>query len=181
VARVRRAERLGAEAVRSATEIFNEYSGFIQAVIRFRAHNRSEEENLFQEFFLTLVRKPVPPDVRNIKSYLYRAIVSQVVDSMRRQESYERAVKKYVREARFPINNRPAENVFIEDAEERRNAVIAYFVRHLQEREAQAFVLRYRDNFSIGEIAVKMGVNVRTVSRYLSEGLRRLRKTLATR
>jgi RNA polymerase sigma factor (sigma-70 family) len=88
-------------------------------------------------------------------------------------------VKKYVKETRIPINNRPAGNVLIEDIEEQ-NAVIAYFVRHLQEREAQAFVLRYRDNFSIGAIAAKMGVNVRTVSRYLSEGLRRLRKTLAT-
>ena len=180
MARVRRAERLGAEAVQAAAEVFNEYGGFIQAVIRFRARNKSEEEDLFQEFFVTLIRKPVPPDMRNIKSYLYRAIVNHVVDSARMRESYHRAVKKYVREAGFPINNRPAENVLIEDAEEK-NAVIAYVVRHLQEREAQAFVLRYRDDFSIGEIAVKMDVNVRTVSRYLSEGLRRLRKTLATR
>jgi RNA polymerase sigma factor (sigma-70 family) len=179
VARVRRIERLGGETVQAAAEIFSEYDGFIRAVIRFRAHNKSEEEDLFQEFFVTLIRNPVPADVRSIKSYLYRAIVNHIVDSVRRRETSRRAVKKYVKETGFPINNRSAENVFIEDVEER-NAAIAYFVRHLHEREAQAFVLRYRDNCSLGEIAAKMGVNVRTVSRYLSEGLRRLRKTLAT-
>lgn len=179
MARVRRNERLGRDAVQSAAETFNEYGDFIHAIIRFRAPNKSEVEDLFQEFFLALIRKPVPPEVRNIKSYLYRAVVNHILDSVRTQEYHRRAVKKYVKETRIPINNRPAGNVLIEDIEEQ-NAVIAYFVRHLQEREAQAFVLRYRDNFSIGAIAAKMGVNVRTVSRYLSEGLRRLRKTLAT-
>jgi RNA polymerase sigma factor (sigma-70 family) len=88
-------------------------------------------------------------------------------------------VKKYVKETRIPINSRSAGNALIEDTEQR-NATIAYLARNLQEREAQAFVLRYRDNFSIGEIAARMGVNGRTVSRYLSQSLRRLRETLTT-
>ena len=95
------------------------------------------------------------------------------------RENYRRIMRDYVEKTGIPINNCPAGNVFIEDAEEK-DAVVAYFARYLQEREAQAFVMRYRDNFSIGEIAARMGVNVRTVSRYLSDGLRRLRKTLAT-
>ena len=60
-----------------------------------------------------------------------------------------------------------------------RGAALAYMVRHLREREAQAFMLKYRDNCSIGEIAARMGVERRTVSRYLSEGLKRLQRTLA--
>ena len=177
VAGSQRNEGLGGDAVRAAAEIFNAQGGFIRAVIRFQAHNKSEEDDLFQEFFLALIRKPLPANVRNVKSFLYRAIVNHVLDSVRMRENYRRIVRKYVEETGIPINSCPAENVFIEDAEEK-EAVIAYFARYLQEREAQAFVMRYRDNFSLGEIAVKMGVNVRTVSRYLSEGLRRLRKTL---
>jgi len=179
VAEVQSNEGRGGDAVRAAAEIFHTHGGFIRAVIRFQAHNRSEEDDLFQEFFLTLIRKPVPAHVRNIKGFLYRAVVNHVVDSVRRRENYRRLVKKYVEKTGIPINNGPAGNVFIEDAEEK-DAIVAYFARHLQEREAQAFVLRYRDNYSISEIAAKMGVSVRTVSRYLSEGLRRLRKTLAT-
>ncbi|MCX5643921.1 MAG: sigma-70 family RNA polymerase sigma factor [Phycisphaerae bacterium] len=180
MAESQRNEWLGSDAVRAAAEVFNTHGGFIRAVIRFQAHNKSEEDDLFQEFFLALIRKPVPADVRNIKSYLYRAVVNHILDSVRMRENYRRLVRKYMEETGIPINNCLAGNVFIiEDAEEK-DAVVAYFARYLQEREAQAFVLRYRDNFSVGEIAAKMGVNVRTVSRYLSEGLRRLRKTLAT-
>lgn len=179
VAGYRRRGRPDDDAVQRAVAIFNEYGDFIRAVIRFQAHERSWQEDLFQEFFLTLIRKPVPAEVRNIKSYLYRAIVHHVLDSVRARENYRRAMKKYAKKTRIPINNRSAESALIEDTEER-NATIAYLARHLQEREAQAFLLRYRDNFSIGEIATRMGVNARTVSRYLSESLKRLRETLAT-
>ena len=175
----RRRGRPGGDAVQRAVAIFSEYGDFILAVLRFQAHDRSWQEDLFQEFFLTLIRKPVPADVRNIKGYLYRAIVNHILDSVRARDNYRRAMKKYAKRARIPINSRLAANVLIADTEER-NAAIASLARHLQEREAQAFVLRYRDNFSIGEIAARMGVNVRTVSRYLSESLRRLRETLTT-
>ena len=179
MARVSRNARLGREAVQAAADVCNEYGSFIRAIIRFQSHDRSQEEDLFQEFFLTLIRKPVPADVRNIKSFLYRAVVNHILDSVRARQTYRRAVEKYAKETRIPINNRVAGNVLIEDTEER-NATIAYLARHLQGRAAQAFVLRYRDHFSIGEIAARMGVNARTVSRYLSESLRRLRETLTT-
>jgi RNA polymerase sigma factor (sigma-70 family) len=178
VAGVRRNGRPGSEVVRATARIFDEYGGFIRAVIRFQAHNRPDQEDLFQEFFLTLIRKPVPADVRSIKSYLYRAIVSHVLDSARVRENYHRAVKKYSKASRVSINSHLLRNAFIEDREER-DATIANYARHLQDREAQAFVLRYRDNCSNGEIAARMGVNAKTVSRYLSESHKRLRGTLA--
>lgn len=179
VAGVRRNGKLGGDPVRRAAEVFKEYGDFIRAIIRFQTHNRSPEEDLFQEFFLALIRKPVPAEVQNLKSYLYRAVVNHIVDSVRVRESYHRAVKKYAKETKISVNTRPPGNVLLDDTEER-NVTIAYFARHLQGREAQAFVLRYRDNCSIGEIAANMGVNARTVSRYLSGSIRKLRKTLAT-
>jgi len=179
VARYHRRGRPGDDAVERAIAVFSEYGDFILAVIRFQAQDRHWREDLFQEFFLALIHRPVPAEVRNVKNYLYRAVVNHVLDSARARESYRRAVKKYVKETRIPINSRSAGNALIEDTEQR-NATIAYLARNLQEREAQAFVLRYRDNFSIGEIAARMGVNGRTVSRYLSQSLRRLRETLTT-
>ena len=172
-------EVLAGEAVRLAAGIFEEYAGFIRAIIRFQTRSRSEEEDIFQEFFLVLIRKPVPGEVQNIRSYLYRAVTNHIVDSARRRENYRRAVKKYARQTRISINKRRVGNVLIDDTEEK-DAKIAFFARHLQEREAQAFVLRYRDNCGVGEIAAVMGVNTRTVSRYLSESIRKLRQTLAS-
>jgi len=176
VAGVRRKGRHGKDAVEAATAVFNEYGGFIQAVIRFQTAGKFDPEDLFQEFFLVLVHKPVPPDVRNIKSFLYRAVVNHVLDLVRRRARHGRDMKKYSEETRISINNRAARNAFIK---EEKGAAVAYMVRHLQVREAQAFVLKYRDDCSIAEIAATMGVNKRTVSRYLSEGLKKLRKTMA--
>lgn len=165
-------------ALESATRILNEYGGFIRAVIHFQAHNRPEEEDLFQEFFLALICTPVPADVRSMKAYLYRAIVHHLVDSTRAQQNYRRIIQEYVKENRIHVNTRSPTDAFIDD-EEQKEAMIACCARHMQEREAQAFVLRYRDRCSNEEIAVRMGINRRSVSRYLSAGLKKLRKMLA--
>ena len=165
------------EMVRAAADIVTRHDGFIRGVIRFQNCSRFDEEDVFQEFFLMLIRKPVPPDVRCLRSYLYRAIVHHVVDRIRHQVNYRRNLKKYAEQIRIPINNRSVRNALPEDGQ--RDAALAYMVRHLREREAQAFMLKYRDNCSIGEIAARMGVERRTVSRYLSEGLKRLQRTLA--
>lgn len=176
MAGVRGKGEYGKEAVKAAAGVFREYGSFIHAVIRFQAVGRLDAEDLFQGFFLVLVHKPVPPEVRNIKSFLYRAVVNYVLDSVRQQARHGHNMKKYSEETRISINNRAARNAFLTADE--KDTVIAYMVRHLQVREAQAFVLKYRDNCSLAEIANTMGVDKRTVSRYLSEGLKKLRKTL---
>ncbi len=173
---VRRKDKGREDAVEAAATVFREYGRFIHAVLRFQAADRFDLDDLFQEFFLTLVHKPMPPDVRNIRSFLYRAIFNYVLDLVRKQATYGRNLEKYAEAARICINNRPSENAFLE---EEGKAAVSCLVRYLQQREAQAFVLKYRDNYSIAEIAATMGVNKRTVSRYLSEGLKKLRKTLA--
>lgn len=168
------------EAAGAAGVVFREYGGFIRAVIRFQAGSRFETEDLFQGFFLILVRKPVPVDVRNIKSFLYRAIVNYVLDLVRKNASYQRNLQEYAEQTRILINNRPAENAFVGSTETERSATITQFVHLLQNREAEAFVLKYRENYTVAEIAAAMGVDRRTVSRYLSAGLRKLRENAAS-
>lgn len=165
-------------AVRTATAIFVEHGEFIRAIIRYQAGNKGDIEDLYQEFYLSLVRKPVPADVQDLKGYLYRAILHHVIDAARLRKTYSHNMKKYAKETRISINNGEMRNAFID--EEHKNAAVAGLVRHLQEREAQAFVLKFRDDCSIREIATRMGITKRTVSRYLSESLRKLHRRLAT-
>jgi RNA polymerase sigma factor (sigma-70 family) len=179
VARSRRKRRPGSDVVQAAARIFEEHGGFIRAIIRFQIQDKSEEEDFFQGFFLALIFRSVPAEVHNLRSYLYRAVTNYIRDSVRRRVCHVRALKKYAEEGGIAINNRPPENVLIEETEEQ-NVIVACFARHLQQRQAEAFVLRYRDNCSVGEIAAKMGVTARTVSRYLSESLKTLRRMLAT-
>jgi RNA polymerase sigma factor (sigma-70 family) len=163
--------------VQRATAIFAEHGEFIRTVIRFQAGGKLDVEDLYQEFYLALIRRPVPPDVQNLRSYLYQAVIHHVISAIRLRETYAHGMKNYVKETRISINNQETRRAFID--EEHRNAAVAKLARHLQEREAQVFTLKFRDDCSIPEIATRMGINKRTVSRYLSESLRKLHRRLA--
>ncbi len=160
-----------------ADAIFREHGEFIRLVLRHQAGSSLDVEDLFQGFYLVLIQKPVPAEVRDVRGYLYRALVHHVIDAARLRQTYAIAVKKYAQERKISINKRPAENAFID--EEQQDAAISSLARGLQAREAQALVMRYRDDCSILEIATRMGINKRTVSRYLSQSLRKLQRRLA--
>lgn len=165
-------------AVWAIAAIFEEHEEFIRIVLRHQAGNGLDVEDLYQEFYLVLLRNPVPADVRDLRGYLYRALVHHVINAARLREAYTHAVKKYAKERKISINNRDTRNALIE--EEQQDAAISSLARGLQVREAQALVMRYRDDCSILEIATRMGINKRTVSRYLSQSLRKLQRRLAT-
>ena len=161
----------------AAAALFEKYGDFIRTAIRFQAKNEFQEDDLFQEFFLVLATKPIPANVSNVKSYIYRALVNTVIESARRQAREDRCLKKHVEEVRNSINKRMPQTAIIR--QEERESVFGCLARQLRRREAEAVVLRYRDDCSISEIAQRMGVDRRTVSHYLSEGLRQLRRVSA--
>lgn len=161
-------------AAAAAAEVFAEHGNFIRAVIRFQASNEFLEEDLFQEFFLRLIAKPLPVNISNIRSYLYRAVTNAVVESARRRARQERCLKKHIEEIRISINKRTPQSAIIQTEE--RESLFRYLAGQLRRREAEAVTLRYRDDRSIAEIAREMGVDRRTVSHYLSSGLKRLRR-----
>lgn len=165
-------------AVERATTVFTEYEPFIRGVIHNQAEGKLDSEDLFQEFYLALVRNPIPEDVRDVRGYLYRAIRNHVISTIRFRETYSHLMKKYAREFRILINNQQARSASMDD--ERTKAEIDRLARHLPKREAQAFLLKFRDHCNLWEIAARMGVNRRTVSRYLSHSLRKLCRRLAT-
>lgn len=165
------------EAVRKAAALFAAYGSFIRAVIHFQAKNQFREDDLYQAFFLSLVHKPMPVDVRNVKGYLYRAIIHDVIDSTRRLDRHQHCLAEYAQEIRISINkSTPGDAIVMRDE---RESAFRCLTRQLRQREAEAVMLRYRDGYSIDEIASQMGVDKRTVSRYLSAALRRLRRDLA--
>ena len=104
-------------AARAAAAVFAEYGNFIRAVIRFQASNEFIEEDLFQEFFLLLVAKPLPVNIYNIKSYLYRAVTNAVIESARRRARQERYLKKHVEEIRITVNTATPQSAIIKTEE----------------------------------------------------------------
>lgn len=78
----------------------------------------------------------------------------------------------------LPAEGNP-ENVLIRKEETDR--IVRLIETRLRHSEAQAVILRYKNDYKIDEIALKMGVNTRTVSWYISTGLRKVRRFLGIR
>ncbi len=161
--------------VGTAAEVFAEYKDFIHLVIYSQVKNKSRADDIFQDFFLSLVSKPIPQDVKNIKSYLYRAICNDIVDTQRQVERYNAQIHKYQERCNFSINNMEPENALIRN--EQKNKMFDLIKGRLTSSQSQAIALRYGTNHTIKEVAEKMGVKCTSVSRYICTGLRRMRQS----
>ncbi|MCJ7730508.1 MAG: sigma-70 family RNA polymerase sigma factor [Sedimentisphaerales bacterium] len=159
-----------------AVEIFALHGDFIRKVIQYRIGDADLADDLFQNFFLSLVARPIPPDVRNVKNYLYRAIINDSFDAVRRVEQYQDRIQRYAERLKNPINKNHPENALIETEETEK--MFKMIELSLPPSESQAVTLKFRDNNSIGEAAKQMAVNKRSVSRYISVGLKKLRQIL---
>ena len=158
--------------------IFEEHAEYIHMVIRFHVKDENLADDIFQDFFLSLIAKPVPPGVTNIKSYLYRSITNDITDASRRAKRYQARIHRYAKHLELKTaKNRP--EVHISKAEEIEK-ILQTIKRHVSRSEAQAIELRHVNGYNVMDTARKMGVKKRSVSRYLSVGLNKVRKVFVT-
>ena len=159
-----------------AAEVFAEHGDFIHSVIYSQVKNKAQVDDIFQDFFLFLVYKPIPQNVKNIKGYLYRAITNDIIDATRRVERYSHHMHKYAEHFNHSINKRTPENAFINVEET--NKMFEVLKGRLTSSQFQAIALRYKNHYSIKKVAEKMDVKSKSVSRYISIGLRKIRQSL---
>jgi RNA polymerase sigma factor (sigma-70 family) len=159
-----------------AAQIITEYEDFIRSVIRLHIKNKISEDDLFQDFFLSLVARPIPTSIEDIKSYIYKAILHDVADSNRKKYRYMTNIKKYCKKNKNTINKNNPADALIE--EEEINSMCELIKEQSSSSGYNAIILRYRDGYSIQRVAEEMGVKNTSVRRYISVGLNRVRKYL---
>lgn len=167
------------KGVERGSAIFSKHGDFIRGVIRYHAKNEAQADDIFQDFFLSLVSRPVPTNIQNIKSYLYRAITNDIVDGTRRIEKYQGRMHRYAERLKYSPTEDNPENALIRNEET--DKIVRLIERRLRRSEAQAVILRYRNDYKIKDIAAQMGVNNRTVTGYVSTGLKKIRRFLGIR
>lgn len=167
------------DSVNTAYEVFAEHSSFIRAVIGSWVKNEAQADDIFQNLFLSLVHKPVPQGVEDVKSYLYRAIINDIADAARTMERYRALVRRYNEQLNFSARTISPENTL--SIREETDKVLDLMGRHLRRSEFQAITLRYRNCTPIKKVAEKMGVRNGTVRRYISVGLAKVRKLLTAK
>jgi RNA polymerase sigma factor (sigma-70 family) len=158
--------------VSTAQQVFEKHGDFIRKIIQFHMGNKPEAEDLFQDLFLFFVSKPLPEDIHNIQSFLYRVITARVIDKFRHETRTKTLIRKYAQKKGPSIGEFPKDTLV---ETEKTDGMFSLIQKHLPQNEALAVTLRYKHDFDISETAKKMGVKPRSVSRYLSVAISKLR------
>ena len=157
--------------------IFSTYGGFIYAVIRSKINDDSQANDLFQDVFISLVSRPPSGDVHNMKSYLYRVITHDIADNMRRVKKYHTKLNRYAERIRYSPGDGDPQKILIRIEET--NKIFDIIEKRLRHSEAHAIILRYKNHYETSKIAEIMNINIQSVSRYISVGLKKLREIVA--
>ncbi len=163
--------------VHDADLIFSTYGDFIYAVIRSKINNDSQASDLFQDVFISLVSRPPSGDVQNMKSYLYRVVTHDIADAMRRVKKYHTQLNRYAERLRYSPGDGDPQKILIRMEET--NKIFDIIEKRLRRSEARAIILRYKNHHDTNKIAEIMNIDIQSVSRYISVGLKKLREIVA--
>jgi RNA polymerase sigma factor (sigma-70 family) len=160
--------------VQLARKLFTEQGEYIRAIVRYVASHDEYAEDLVHDLFLFFVAKPIPDDIINIRGYLYKVILDKARDWRRAHVRYQTKIRHYQQEKTKRLTDLYQEG----DLNENVQKILALIDKHLSKTEVMAIVLRYQNQYEIDEVARKMNIKPRSVSRYISVGLKKIRKVL---
>jgi len=174
--RQRRARTEVPQKVERAAEIFDQYGDTIRALILFHVNDEAEVDDIFQDLFLSLVRKPIPSGIQDVKGYLYKAVINDVLDASRRTKGYQSRLLRYAEHLRYDRFEEGPETIALRT--EAMDKIFQLIEQQLPRHQAEAVLHRYKDGRTMQDAANKMNVRQRTFSRYLCMGLKKLRQLL---
>ncbi len=163
--------------VELATQIFAEYGPTIRAMIRQHVTRSDEEDEVYQNLYLSLVCNPPPQPLSNVAGFLNTVIRNDIIDAVRQRKSRREMVTRYVQSrARDEVEDAPDDRVTRAEEVQRIAGLVG---KLLPAHEAQAVIERYVYGHSTTEVASRMQVKERTVARYTCIGLKRIRQAVS--
>ena len=159
--------------VKRAGEIFDRYGSEVRAMIDFSVKDETRGDDIFQDLFVSVVTNPIPPNVEDVRAYLYKAIANDIVDRFRRIRIGREAVQIHTEHHKHRTVQKDPHHV-VARAEET-TKMLRLVENSLAPRETRAFVQRYGFGFSTSDTAGQLNINKRSVSRYLAEAMKKMR------
>lgn len=161
------------ERVALATRIFAEHGSAIRALIRLHVTRSEEEDEVYQNLYLSLVCHPPPQPLTNVPAYLSTVIRNDIIDTVRRRKSQQELVSRYAMSRTWDeVEEAPDEQVTRTEEVQRVTDLVAQL---LPVHEATAVIEKFVYGRSTTDIASRMRVKERTVARYTCVGLKRIR------
>jgi len=161
-----------------AAEILRRYGREIRAMIRFVGCDPSEQEDAFQQLFLTLLLSPPPQDVKDIRAYLYRAILNDQISRRTSNSLHRRHLHLYAAHLQYTVEDGdPAERLEQLELAEK----VCGLIHRLPTRQAQAISFAFWSGLDRRQACKEMGIRRQSFAKYLWRGLRVLRQGLRER
>lgn len=164
------------QRVDRATRIFADHGLAIRSMIRQHVTDQEEEDEVYQNLYLSLVCNPPPETLTNVMAYLHTVIRNDVIDAVRQRKGRQQMVSKYaLSRPRDEVADAPDERVTQAEDVQRITSLVG---RLLPAHEARAVIERYVYGHSMTDIASHLRVKERTASRYACVGIRRIREVV---
>jgi RNA polymerase sigma factor (sigma-70 family) len=163
------------QRVQMVTHIFQEYGDDIREMIRFSCRDHGLADDIYQDLFLSLVSANLPPKIRNMKRFLYRAITNDIISMGRRSRRRHELMKLYARDYRVSeLESHGPGDQLIQN--ERKEQVFSLLEKQLCPSEYKAVLWRFQRGGNNREAAAELGVKKRSFIRYLCAGLKKMRQ-----
>ena len=155
-------------------QIYEEDGDFIRRVIQVHLGNPSKGDDIFQNLFLRLLEKPIPGYVIDKRSYLYRMVINNITNDIRRIKAYKKRISRY---SQIPPSEARIRDPYEKTAQANEFDCIMHIIDNkLPSQIATALKLRYKKDYTNGAIAEAMSVKKETGRRYIRRGLKKLQE-----
>ena len=157
--------------VEKAWEVFDRYGAEIRAMIEFHLKDKSIADDVFQDFFVSIVKRPIPPEIKDLRAYIFRAISNNVVDRFRQERNHLEKTRIYTESRKHRAVQKDPQDVAIQAEEAAR--LFWVIDNRLPRYQARAVIDRY--GLGTCHTATQSSVARRSVSRYVTEAIRKMR------
>jgi len=162
--------------VQAAAEIFSKYGNQIRAIIVFHVKDEARADDLFQDFFVSIVQNPIPAHIEDVETYIYRALTHDTIDGRRRANNYLDGIQKYAAARKYDVTqDDPQSNIMHVEATQQ---MLRLLEAQLSKREAAVLWHRYCNGLDTADTAKETNMDKRSVTRYLSLARKKIRKLI---
>lgn len=168
------AERLMVRDETALREVIAAYGGLVHGMARRVVAEPSLAEEVAQDTFLALWRRPgaFDPSRGNLKSFLLGVARNKAIDLVRREEALKRTKESLTSE----METTPSVTSFTDELDER--GVVYQALSQLTQVQREAIVLAYFGGRTYREVASELGIPEGTAKTRLRDGLGKLKTVL---
>lgn len=144
------------------------YSEMIR-LARTLMYDYSEAEDIVQDIFVRLMQNDILPADDKVRAYLMTAVRNGCINRIRKKSITNQFRELYSMDIDSDWQH-------IEQRMETIDAICDYAENHLQEPHLTIFRLRFEDDMKLKDIANQLGMNLKTVFKYLSQSIDEIHK-----